>query len=217
MESHAILRGKLYFAFKDQDVEDLFGRLEKAKDSLQMAYAIYQAKVTQNLLVFQGKTLLGLQAHLVAQDADTSKQPPAPVPVSTSKSDTKGQSPLAGPMYFGMAHLIADLDSFDFTEARRKDHQLGALQYLRFCLPYWLYGQVWEAEILRPQLSLSMELRTYNLVPDRSEIFNFCKLGDLDAMQKLLRSGRAGILDVAPGPVQSHWTLLEVSLVFKTC
>lgn len=44
--------------------------------------------------------------------------------------------------------------------------------------------------------SVSFEVRTYNLVPQRSAIFYFCARGDLVAMQELFQSGRAGLLDV---------------------
>lgn len=74
MESHARLRGKMYFAVKDQDVSDLFGRLEKAKSSMQIAYAMYQSEVTHNMAARQEKVLLGLQAHLVAQVMDVAEQ-----------------------------------------------------------------------------------------------------------------------------------------------
>lgn len=74
MESRARLRGKLYFAFKDQDVADLFGRLEKAKSSLQMAYAMYQSEVTHDLVARQEKMLLGLQTSLVAQAVAVTEQ-----------------------------------------------------------------------------------------------------------------------------------------------
>lgn len=104
MEQHARLRGKLYFAFKDQDVEDLFGRLEKAKSSLQMAYAMYQAEVTQNLLASQGKTLLGPQAHIIVQDTDTS---PVLVPVSTTKSGKRGQSRRHHLMYRHVSGILS--------------------------------------------------------------------------------------------------------------
>lgn len=90
MENHARLRGKLYFAFKDQDVSDLFGRLEKAKSSLQMAYAMYQSEATHDMAARQEKVLLGLQAHLVAQVTDVAEQ--STVLVQTADSADASES-----------------------------------------------------------------------------------------------------------------------------
>lgn len=60
MESHARLRGKLYFASKDQDVEELLCRLEKVKNSMQMAYAMYQNEVAHETLSHHCKLLHGI-------------------------------------------------------------------------------------------------------------------------------------------------------------
>lgn len=44
------LRGRIYFAFKDQDIRELSDRLEKAKSSLTMAYTVQSSIATQYLL-----------------------------------------------------------------------------------------------------------------------------------------------------------------------
>lgn len=64
--------------------------------------------------------------------------------------------------------------------------------------------------------SLRFELKTYNLVPERSAIFYYCERGDLATMQDLLQSGRAGLLDVRMseyswGDDYLHEDLLAVS------
>lgn len=73
MEKHSRLRGRLYFAAKDQDVHDMIGRLEIAKSSLQMAYAMYQSEVAQRILALQEKMLCRFQPSLVAQHMNPSE------------------------------------------------------------------------------------------------------------------------------------------------
>lgn len=109
MEKHARLRGKLYFAFKDQDVEELLCRLEKVKSSLQMAYAMYQNEVAHNTLAQHSKLLHGIQTRLLIEDIDSS--PPSTTLLSNSTTsmaptDMTGDLPSIVLTCFSLAHLL---------------------------------------------------------------------------------------------------------------
>lgn len=116
MENHSRLRGKLYFAFKDQDVERLLCRLEKVKSSLQMAYAMYQNEVAHEILARHSQILHGVQTRLLVEDIDTSPQYTTLDPnsaTSTAPKDTTCNSPRdLFPPFFDHSQ-VADCDYFD--------------------------------------------------------------------------------------------------------
>lgn len=219
LERHARLRGKLYFAFKDPDAEDLLGRLEKAKSSLHMAYTMYQSEVTQNMLALQGRMLVGInrQTQLVARDTETSQGSTALISDSTESTVEDANTSKTGRplrrIYISISWKCLVTDSvFDLVVVRRRARREGTTYRLRFRLPHWLYSRTWDAAITMSQSKLSMELHSYNVVPFHSAIFYFCDCGDLAAMKKLFNSGKAGILDVRCHDSWSE-TLLSVSFL----
>lgn len=99
---------------------------------------------------------------------------------------------------------------------RPKTHGAKVSYRLRFPFLAWLHTRQWEAAITLSQSKLGVELRSYNMVPKNSAIFNCCRRGDLMAMQTLLRNGKASILDVHMSPrYGTHETLLEVSFSLR--
>lgn len=72
------------------------------------------------------------------------------------------------------------------------------------------YHRIWEFSVTSSQSLWSIHLHTYNIVPYNSLIFRYCSLGDVAAMQRLITSGEASLLDT----YERGWhnsTLLEVS------
>lgn len=200
MEKHARLRGKVYFAFKDRDVEELLNRLEKVKSSLQMSYAMYQNEVAHNMLAHQGKMLQGIQMRLLMDNTDAAP-PSTPLHPTTALAaasvatmDKARKSSHGNHIRVSLKSSIADWTLFGITVTKRRARRADASYRFRLCLPYWC--RIWDTAITLTQYSLGFELTTYNLVPLRSAIFYYCERGNLATMQELLQSGRARLLDV---------------------
>lgn len=65
MEEHARLRGRLYFAFRDQDIKDLSDRLDKAANSLTMAVTI-KSSLAVEYMSHQSEEHNQRQKHILA-------------------------------------------------------------------------------------------------------------------------------------------------------
>lgn len=81
LEEHARMRGRLYFVFKEQDIQELLNSLERAKSSIQFAYTMYLAEEQRqrdeahsSLLVLQGQVLDGLQKQITSESIGVAQQ-----------------------------------------------------------------------------------------------------------------------------------------------
>lgn len=81
LQDHSKLRGKAYFLFKEQDIQQLLSDLERAKNSIQLAYMMYQAEEQrqnaekqQILLMLQGNLLKGLESRIDTTSIVTANQ-----------------------------------------------------------------------------------------------------------------------------------------------
>lgn len=103
MEEHARLRGRLYFAFKDQDVRELSERLDKAASSLTMAFTIKSSR-TMEYMLGQCEEYSQRQKHMLALSEHVLDRLPVRAPsadgqdmlvtVSTASKEKKGRSSL---------------------------------------------------------------------------------------------------------------------------
>lgn len=82
LQDHSKLRGKAYFLFKEQDIQQLLSDLERAKNSIQLAYMMYQAEehrqkgdFQSDLLTLQGQILDGMQKKITAGCSNVTEQP----------------------------------------------------------------------------------------------------------------------------------------------
>jgi hypothetical protein len=66
---------------------------------------------------------------------------------------------------------------------------------LRFGLPIWLSGKVWELYTAQSQMEWAFRVRTYNVVPRDSPIFTHASSGDVDALKDILQHRRGSVFD----------------------
>lgn len=64
-----------------------------------------------------------------------------------------------------------------------------------FRFPSWLSNRIWKVAIVRAQGGLTLEIRTWNIVPNDSVVFRHCRMGNLAGLQRLIGSGQASPLD----------------------
>ena len=234
MTSYDGVRGKLYTVYKEREVKELFDDLERAKNSLELAYMVYLAEEQRrrdqahsNTLALHGTLLSGLQAQVLARSADISQQltgllqsPTVPhktqLAISDSRIAVANEPMLTGEVETNMGEMSSSPGylkqygrPFPVRQVRRKSNKT----HLRIRLPSIVYSRVWEFAITSAQSGWSMHLHTYNTVPLDSLIFRYCELGNIAAMQRLIASGEGSLLDTQSRlGLNENWTLLEVSL-----
>lgn len=67
--------------------------------------------------------------------------------------------------------------------------------HTRISLPFWLTRRVWDLAVSQSHCGWTISLRTHNPVCWFSPIARLCMSGDLEAVQELIRQGRASIFD----------------------
>jgi hypothetical protein len=61
----------------------------------------------------------------------------------------------------------------------------------------WVSSRVWVIAVLNAEGGWDVRLRTYNFVPAGSEIFEYCRRGDVAGVRKLVADGKASLTDRA--------------------
>lgn len=222
--------GKLYTAFRQNDLRNLLDDLEQAKSSLELAYMLYLAEDRVRRDQAQREILDSLEAQISAGTTGLSRQMAllANHPTSMHQHNQKLSSytlvtaePNAIPTQEAdqenRSSTINDLRQLKHTartDSRRRDTKTSF--HASFRLPTWLSRRIFDVSISQAQCRWSMYLRTYNVTSRDSLIFLFCRNGNLTGVQRLIELGEATTLDVRhdylKGGVGGWWTLLDVSL-----
>jgi hypothetical protein len=228
------LRGKLFTVYKDQEVRELFDRLERAKSSLELAYMIYLAaeqrqrdQAHANTLSMHSNLLSSLQSQIsegnahISQQLTLSLQPPSVSVAAQSLVSNSSAMIEIEPKSTTEVEINTDKTSRsrDHLAQWAQPHQPRKIKpkynkpRIRIRMPIQIYNKIWDFAITSAQSGWGLHLHTYNVVPHNSLIFRYCELGDLPAMQRLIKSGEGSLLDTMPDIIygsEDNWTLLEV-------
>ncbi|KAK5463065.1 hypothetical protein LTS15_002778 [Exophiala xenobiotica] len=220
------VRGRLYTAFKERDVNELLGGLERAKSSLHFAYMMYRDAEQQRRLsslhdqFTSGNANISQQLRLLLLSSDQSPQHPHNASKSHPDEDNEmSLMAICGPNTLSMTttqnHSGYCNGSEPTTRAKRKNGK----SRLRACFafPAWLSSRIWDFALLGAQSGWNIQFRTYNLVPEYAPVFRYARYGDLPALRRLFDSGEASPLDVTLpwDGFGGYRTLLEVSLASR--
>ena len=216
--------GKLYTAFRERDVKELLINLEGAKSALELAYTMYLAEERRHrdqehlmlLNSMKAQVLAGnsgiQQLTLRSQSSTTLQQPQTTASRTGQKKAV--QTLWASNRNIDNPAMLNDSEDIEYDERsltvkpfKRKNNKTRIR--VSFCLPTWLCSRIWELANADSQCHWNMHLATYNIVPDDSPIFRYCKRGDVANVQRLIESGGASPLDVTHNGGE---TLIEVSL-----
>ncbi|OCT49053.1 hypothetical protein CLCR_04571 [Cladophialophora carrionii] len=213
---HKNIRGKLYTAFKQHDVRGLLDNLEKAKSSLHFAYTMYLAEEQKlrdlthsNMVALQSTMICDLQTQMQMRTASLSDQ------LTPMASHSRGLAPIPEDKKDSLV-----TDRTDTRNPPRKSVRTRSSKSrfrVTFQLPNWISRRTYDIALVQLQYGWDVLLRTYNVVPYFSPIFDFVAAGNLARVRGLLESGYTTPLDVRPtygvglggsfGPWQ---TLLEI-------
>lgn len=84
---------------------------------------------------------------------------------------------------------LSDLKLITFAEIRLPDFGL------RFELAQWLSGKSFEIQVARAISGWHHHLKTYNIVPESTEIIQYTLQGDLDKVKSLFNTKMASVYD----------------------
>lgn len=225
LTNHSRVRGRVYTAFKERDIQDLYHELERAKTSLELAYMMYLAEEQRqrdlkhsNALYQLGKLLENMQAQVQEGNADISQQLTLVTEVWTPKiagqqtpSTNEQRASHGDELSSGSCDSLCLSDISVIHQHRSKSARKG--YRAKFNLPTWLCRRVWDFTIDHLQCGWSIHLQTYNTVSFKSSVIVACRSGDLNRLRTLIATGEASPLDRVHGDgyYRDGTTLLEVS------
>lgn len=214
--------GRAYTAWKEQDISKLMLDLERAKSSLQLAVLSYhqqqQAKRdSRNAIILREHSRQ--LATMYAMQESTSTILVNDMRLLLASAHSTGESTVS-PRITAVDddndaehHGVPDQHSYStrsgYRQLQRK-HRRRPWQ-VTAAFPQWLTNQIWTFGVWNAQNGWDCSLRTFRVVPDRSDIWRVCRLGDIKQMQHLLSSGQASLDDVRMS-FDQYETVLEVSV-----
>ncbi|KAK5184258.1 hypothetical protein LTR44_003765 [Exophiala sp. CCFEE 6388] len=225
LTNHRRIYGRLYTAFKEPAVKKLLDDLERAKSSLQLVYINYEQMRRRqeqvDMLAMLRAEFQDLRAQISAGRLDVSQQltllsQTVTPPQQHQLTIPNAQAVKAWPMTTNSAGVIVTTCKNGIVPSDQAKVQppSGTLERrhstmhrrIRLRLFAWLSSRIWDLSV-----SCRVDLTTYNVVLQNSDIFHYCRKGDLEAVRRLIESGRASPLDVYDSSGASYCTLIEVA------
>jgi hypothetical protein len=223
MTRYTRLSGKLYAAFQQRDMKELLQNLERAKSSLELACMIYRDQVHSDMLallqaqVLEGKASLSQQLTVLARTSTPSRAGYEEIPDTrpSSKISTESrQTNIGETLEFpdrALSGENAPASGAAFQRPIRRESSKSCCR-ARLRFPTWLCRRIFDFALTQTQCGWSVHLRTYNLVENAKDqlIFHYCTNGNVEGMQRLLKSSAATLFDIRF--IGSYITLVEVIL-----
>ena len=216
--------GRGSVAIKGRDIKELLSELEQAKTSLQLAVMTYNAEeqarrfqAQQALLALHGAELDSVKAEVKVGNAMLVRHAVSiDERLDPCQSQRHRKKPLADDDDLPAAprgHCTAALESrhthYSRCQPNRRSKNNGAkARSFKVTLPRWLTSRIWDLAMIHAGSGWEISLCMYNLRPKDSKIFEYCWLGNIEGMQRLVANGEASLLDVIDTSCE---TLLEVS------
>jgi hypothetical protein len=164
-------------ALKERELQDMFGRLERAKTTLQLAWQIYAQE--------RHSAAQEQHTHLVEhQLASILNQ------LASLRTNTDEDWLAFGDHPFTLSHTARS------TRVRRRMRNITRRHAYLFKLPF--VSLVWQFSVSEAPFGWDMHLTCFATISKSSPIFQLCAAGDLVGVQDLLRSGQASVHDKDP-------------------
>jgi hypothetical protein len=178
------LGGRFYATYKNGDVQQLLGDLDRAKGSLVLVYSMYLAEEQGRRHLEWGFQLNNLQV-LVNQ---RNESPSESIGLCRNLSDavllTAEPTAASQTTVLGLTTAIAAQSQHDVVQERHLRKKRGRTHFqARFVLPSWLCRQVWHLAVTKTQDCWSMYLRTYNHVPGSAQVTRHCVSGNIEKLR----------------------------------
>ena len=195
--------GRIYLALRAQDVLDICAELERAKNSLMMAFQVFDHRTqvrmmdaSQNLAMQQSLVLLkhGEAIAQIREDTSVLIQHTLSKPsrrIIEVEDENDELAPCASSS--GYSETSPDLKA---VTNKQVDRILNRRKQYRFRIPSWFSNKVWEVMASRSKGRWELCLQTRRLQPEYSPVVAHYLAGRLGAVRELFLAGEASPYDV---------------------
>ena len=210
---NASLRGRLYASTRERDLDKLLGDLARARTALHLAVSIYHGAEEErrrrmqeiDAVTRKDEMAMCLVALQVLQEKFENQavmmrqhEPLIQYPRVREVHEIDDGSEGEEDGYESEIHDQQLQESSTHRRHRRRKIDDTPAFRLRFRLPALFSSRVWEIARVTAEQGFDLKYRTYNMRPLDSPIFRCCKIGDLEGVKRLIKDGKASLLDVTP-------------------
>ncbi|EMC99827.1 hypothetical protein BAUCODRAFT_119399 [Baudoinia panamericana UAMH 10762] len=207
--------GRMYAAFKEEDLEDLLDKLERAKTSLMFASNMYwqsrNGSRAESHAQQQQAYMLQLMS-LQTQTLQSFQTLHATATIQLNSASCESASAATG----GLVRTTSGCEARDGTIKRRKrvapKDTAWKASYridLSFMRSLGLTGRIWNIAMSHAACGFNFNLTSVTVRGQDAKIFRRLEHGDIMGVQELLSNGQASLHDVQP----NGRNLLEVRLM----
>ena len=203
----ASLTGRLYASMRERDLERLLDDLARARSALHLAVDLYhRAEEERRRLIREADAAIRedrmatcLVALQVLQENQAvmmrTHEPLVQYPRLQEIREIDDGSEDGEDCEELVTH---DRQYRGPSTYRRREIQDTPAFRFRMKLPNLFSSRVWEIARVAAEQGFDLQFRTYNVRPSHSPIFQCCRRGDLEGVERLIRNGEASLLDVIP-------------------
>lgn len=214
--------GRVYSALRMRDVQEICAELERAKNSLMLAFQVFDHRTqvrmmeaSQNLALQQSLLLLQHGNAITQIREDTAmlcRQSRGDRPEFLTATETESNDFVSDSTASETTTTVAVVPQSRIRRTRDRR------RYYRFRLPVWFSNKIWEVTASRSQGRWELCLQTLNLRPEYSPIVAHYLAGRVGAVREMLQSGQASPNDVygtrSPLEVSQHQPAVVLILTF---
>lgn len=209
--------GRIYSALRMQDVQDICAELERAKNSLMMAFQVFDHR-TQVQMMHAAHSLAVQQSLLLLKHGESIAQIREDTAMLMSRSvGDRQRRCLTSPRDERSNNTPASTAMEDKrTCMRASDKPVSKAgqkrKHLRFRLPLWFSNKVWEISLIQSLGRCGFCIQTYYQWPEYVPVVAYYLAGRVDLVQQMFRDGQASPYDIygkkTPLEVRKHppWT-----------
>ncbi|KAF7198146.1 hypothetical protein HII31_00502 [Pseudocercospora fuligena] len=167
--------GKLYWAFKEHNMDKLYAKLDKAKTSLHLASAMFMHQEQEMQLLEFKRNAMAMMTTILRTPELADQPAQRDGVVDTEVLDTS-------------LHV-------NYTGAVRVKKQQGKPRWrLRFS--NWFNSTIWDIAVYYAEGNWSVNLRVQSHRPFDVQVHRLCKHGDIVQLQQLIALGQISFTDV---------------------
>ena len=202
--------GRVYSALRMRDVQEICAELERAKNSLMMAFQVFghrtqvrMLEASQNLALQQSLVLLK-HGDAINQIRDNTamllKQTGGNRTAILADTETEGRD------FVSDSTALVTTSKLTIAPKEKNGRMRARRKYYRFRLPTWFSDKIWELTASRSQGRWELCLQSLNQRPEYLPIVAHYLAGRVGAVKEMLQSGQA-----SPNDVYGTQSPLEVS------
>ncbi|KAI0149031.1 hypothetical protein BJ166DRAFT_536707 [Pestalotiopsis sp. NC0098] len=200
-------RAKLKVALSKDNLAQCHERLKDTVQLLQFAQGCYQMSISgavlQRLIALPTESEHNQEQELVeVNPSETEDHDTSDLPMVISKPKRSWIR-----SWHDIKRRFGPFATYAWDSCESKD-ELGFTQqgyYIRLELAQWLSGKSWEIQVTRAMSGWHHHLRTYNIVPEDSEVIRCAEAGNLDRIKYLFQNNLASIHDRDPDGRNLLW------------